>query len=362
MPKINVIWQGSQFINHSLALINREVCLRLIDDPNIDLTIVPYEKDTINNLKCELLKPYDVRYKVIEENNNKTIWICHQWPPHKGRPICDKWIIMQPWEYSLIPNDMANIFNKADEIWTPSNFCKRAFENSSVKTSIYVIPNGVDLSVFKPNKEYPKKQVLKTKKKLKLLYVGGTTYRKGIDILLKAYTETFSNEDDVSLIIKDIGVKTFYKGQNYSEQIKEIMNNSDMPEIEYLDLELCEHEMAELYNACDLFISPYRGEGFSLPTLEAMACNIPVIVTKGGPTDEFLNDEAGYYIPSKEKEIDAQVHILEPSIKFIKDILMAAMKNPKIYLAKTGGGKQALKYTWDIMAGKITERIVQIMR
>ena len=37
--------------------------------------------------------------------------------------------------------------------------------------------------------------------------------------------------------------------------------------------------MAELYRAADIFVSSYRGEGFSLPTLEAMACGIGICMT-----------------------------------------------------------------------------------
>ena len=42
-------------------------------------------------------------------------------------------------------------------------------------------------------------------------------------------------------------------------------------------------QMAEFYLAADAYVSPYRAEGFNLPVLEASACGIPVICTKGGP-------------------------------------------------------------------------------
>ncbi len=50
-------------------------------------------------------------------------------------------------------------------------------------------------------------------------------------------------------------------------------------------------EMAQLYQAADAYLSPYHGEAFNLPVLEAVACGLPVICTKGGPTDEFTNPE-----------------------------------------------------------------------
>ena len=39
------------------------------------------------------------------------------------------------------------------------------------------------------------------------------------------------------------------------------------------------------------FSEAEHGEAFNLPVLEAAACGLPVICTKGGPTDEFTNSE-----------------------------------------------------------------------
>ena len=58
--------------------------------------------------------------------------------------------------------------------------------------------------------------------------------------------------------------------------------------------------MAALYRACDVLVHPYRGEGFAMPVLEAMACGLPAIVTAGGPTDEFLPDDAGWRIDARQ--------------------------------------------------------------
>ena len=38
--------------------------------------------------------------------------------------------------------------------------------------------------------------------------------------------------------------------------------------------------LVEMYNASDLFVLPSQVEGFGLPIAEAMACGLPVMVTK----------------------------------------------------------------------------------
>lgn len=48
-------------------------------------------------------------------------------------------------------------------------------------------------------------------------------------------------------------------------------------------------DLASLYHAADVYISPYRAEGFNLPVLEAAVCDTPLIITSGGPIDDFTD-------------------------------------------------------------------------
>ena len=45
-----------------------------------------------------------------------------------------------------------------------------------------------------------------------------------------------------------------------------------------------------LYNACDLYISPYIAEGFNLCALEALTCGTNVLVPETGSTKEYMLD------------------------------------------------------------------------
>ena len=130
---------------------------------------------------------------------------------------------------------------------------------------------------------------LQTRKRFKFLFVGGTLPRKGFDLLLKAYRLVFSAADDVCLVVKDMGVGTFYRGQNATALIAQLRATPAAPEVEYLADELSEEEMAGLYRACDCVVQPYRGEGFCLPVAEAMACARPVIVTGFGPSLDYCS-------------------------------------------------------------------------
>jgi glycosyltransferase involved in cell wall biosynthesis len=116
--------------------------------------------------------------------------------------------------------------------------------------------------------------------RIRFLFVGGTIFRKGIDVLLAAFERAFKPGDDVGLVIKDMGAQSFYRGQTAEKQVAEMRERGY--QVEYIDRELTEQEMARLYPACDCLVHPFRGEGFALPVVEAMACGLPVIITGAG--------------------------------------------------------------------------------
>ncbi len=371
-PCLNVVWEGSQFVYHSLALINREHCSNLIDSGQVEVTIIPYEAEQFQpagNVKYEKLARYDIRYKQeppMEVKKLPYLWIRHQWPPKADAPQGAKWVIMQPWEFTTLPRRFVEIFKNADELWVPSNYTRQAFINSGLDFNrIQVIPNGIDPELFQPKGKIFR---LNTDKRLKFLYVGGTTYRKGIDILLQSYVSTFTSKDNVTLVVKDMGTESFYKGQTAEEQIETIKRTPNTPEIIYIKDYLAEEEIASLFRACDVFVSPYRGEGFSLPTLEAMACGLPVIVTQNGATEDFVLDSFAWKIPSYKISIGSQIDndplvgeafILEPDGDYLSGLMRAIYQNPSDITVR---GLIASKYartlwTWKRSTLKILSRI-----
>ena len=93
---------------------------------------------------------------------------------------------------------------------------------------VHVVPCGVADVFFQEVAPYP----LKTTKRFKFLYVGGTVHRKGFDLLLKAYRQVFCDRDDVCLVVKDMGVGTYYQGQTALQQIEQVRRLPHAPEIE----------------------------------------------------------------------------------------------------------------------------------
>ena len=359
-------WEGSQFVNHSLALVNRELCLRLIER-GCEVSIIPYERDQFSPKEEPRLKPIAERTQ-RQLSGPADVHVRHQWPPNFTPPPEGHWVIIQPWEFGSIPKEWAqNISMHVDEVWVPSSFVRDCYITSGVPAErVFVVPNGVNLSLFNPG--IPP-YALKTKKRFKFLFVGGTIQRKGIDILLDAYTQAFSSSDDICLVIKDMGGQSFYKGQTAKDIIHGLQANPRNPEIEYIEHFLNDKELAGLYTACDCLAHPYRGEGFGLPIAEAMACELPVIVTGYGAALDFCSPDNAYLVPSRllrmsEKRIGNlettdYPWLAEPDRDALKDIMRHVFNHAEE--AKTKGKAARIQietnFTWDKAAEAAIQRI-----
>jgi glycosyltransferase involved in cell wall biosynthesis/tetratricopeptide (TPR) repeat protein len=237
--------------------------------------------------------------------SDTAITLRHAWPPDWRRPEHGAWVLIQPWEFGSIPAEWAEKAQAVDEIWCPSRYVRSLYLQAGIpREKLRVLPNGYNPAVHHPGAA---PTPIATSKRFKFLFVGGTIARKGSDLLLETYLKTFRRSDDVCLVIKDFGGKSAYQGQTLSEQIQAAQADPAAPEIVYLDEELPERELAGLYTACDCLVHPYRGEGFGLPVLEAMACALPVICTGGGSTDDFATDEFVHRIPATREFVGNEV-------------------------------------------------------
>ena len=285
----------------------------------------------IENLGVQINKGDNFKYS----GSRNEITVSHNWPPDFIPPKSGYWVVIQPWEFGSIPTEWLHVFNKlTDAVWVPSKYVKDIYVEGGVKKDkIFIVPNGVDTSKF--NKQ-PAEIQLKTKKKHKFLFVGGTIYRKGIDLLLKAYTEEFTRDDDVVLIIKDMGGSSFYSGQTYAEQIKVLSQDDSMPEIEYIDEFLAEEELKALYQIADVLVYPYRGEGFGLPILESMACGTPAIVPESGAATDFCKYDNSFLI-----------HVEKVFYKEKRVGELQTVNHPWLYEVSINDLKQKMRFTVD---------------
>jgi glycosyltransferase involved in cell wall biosynthesis len=292
---------GKVFDNHSLSIINRNL-LKGLNARGVEVGVTPLDGyDPNNKLNVDDLEVLDdLSEKEIE---NPDIQLRHTYPAMWRWPRYEnsKLVYIQPWEFSKIPFEWAYKWEQfADAIIVPSTWNgERVLDAGVNPKELFVVPNGYDPKVYNTEKE--EDSIIQTNKFV-FTYVGNGQYRKGIDILLECWATCFTKADNVVLYIKD--TPAVYGQNNLLDEIIKLQYKSGCAEVIYNDEMFSEIEMANIYKNTDILIHPYRGEGFGMHVQEAMACGALPLVTGGGATNDFVNDQCGICIPSQQVAID----------------------------------------------------------
>jgi glycosyltransferase involved in cell wall biosynthesis len=367
---IPLFWECPPFAHHSFSIVTRETSLALLRRPEIDLTLFA---NGFRAFDPAAFPEHAPLVAICSENKWKTgrpefaprpVFVRMGFPLLKLPPPRASWVVYHPWEYTRAPLASVDVMLAAKEVWTTSQFCVDAFVASGVPAKkIHVIPHGADPAMFRPEGAQAE---LPTAKPFRFLYVGGTIYRKGLDLLLEAYSRAFTSADPVSLVVKDFGGTGIYPFEKGAEMVAEFRQNPAHPEVVHLTAHRNNPAMAELYRACDVYVSSYRGEGFCLPALEAMACGRPVIVTKGGATDDFVSDAVGWRIPAPLRSVgnavfnmpvDGEAELAEPDVNELTRLLRTAFKEKAERQSRgAAAAKTAQAWSWDAAAEKIVTR------
>jgi glycosyltransferase involved in cell wall biosynthesis len=346
---VTVSWHGDQLRTTSLAGINREVCSRLAAGDGIALQRVLRSGDALD---AALPHPAEIEVR-------------HQWPYDFG-PSTARLAVIQPWEFGAIPAEWIDpIRRNVDEVWVPSEYVKHMYVAGGIEPDrVAVVPNGVDTELFTPDGErYP----LDAPDGTRFLFVGGLIERKAPELLVAAYLDAFQGRDDVCLVIKSSGAGEIYADADLG-RLGEYQRQRAVPRIVHIDDDLSDERMAALHRACDVMVLPYRGEGFCMPALEAMASGLPVITTAGGPTDEFVPEAAGWRIPSAVRQIPGNrvdqwqtasaPFMLEPDVEALRDLMLEADRDRVGRVARGRAGREAAgRLTWDSVSAVYRERI-----
>jgi glycosyltransferase involved in cell wall biosynthesis len=276
---------------------------------------------------------------------------------------------MQPWEFGGIPSAwIPQIQRNVSEVWCGTTWVKECYVRSGVPESkVAVVPYGVDTQRFSPDgPSYP----LATSKSYKLLFVGGTIQRKGIDVLLRAYLENFSADDDVCLVVKAFGAGHVYAGSTIDDQLRAVAEDPRSAEVELIDDELTDEHVAMLYRSCDVLVHPYRGEGFGLPIAEAMASGLPVIVTGYGACLDFCNEENALLVPATVTAVELPdigpssigYWWAEPDADALGDLLRSVVDDPALLdgLGAAGRRRIVADFTWEAAAATAGERLLSL--
>lgn len=363
--KVQVMLEGEFFARHSFANINEQLALELAEDERIALSLTrvrnqpSYDEEVPNGWR---IRPYFGRALP-----DKQVTIRHAFPPNWEPVSQGLWVHIQPWEFGHLPQDWIEpLCNRVHEAWVPSSYVKRVYERSGIPgDKVHVLSWGIDPAVFSPDAE---PLLLSTEKTFRFLYVGGLIGRKGFDTLLAAYLAEFTASDDVCLIVKDLGSQTFYRFDNFREQLLAARDDPRGPSVIYVEEPLTAGQLASLYAACQCFVAPYRAEGFGLPILEAMACGLAPIVPHGGAADDFTSPATAYLVPSREVQTTHDWPLVGPPLELsvqIDDVRRAMRlayedRERTARVGRAASSHVREEFTWNRAIARMTDRLMAL--
>lgn len=156
-----------------------------------------------------------------------------------------------------------------------------------------LVPQGVDLNSFAPseNRLAAREALGLPAHGPVLVFVGSLIHRKGIDVLLRAWSEVSEARPDANLVL--VGRNRFPEDSSDARFLKEQLAQVPARAVERLHQPGVRDDVDRWLQAADLFVFPSRREGFGSVMIEAMACSLPCIVTEQPGITDFIFGAAG---------------------------------------------------------------------
>lgn len=167
-----------------------------------------------------------------------------------------------------------------------SALSKKIEENFDIKSE--VVPNIVDINLF----EYLPSN--KNDNEFTFISTGSLTLNKRMDLLIDAFYEAFNNKEQVYLYIFGEGVE--------HDKLEQLISNYNMKEQIFL-MGLAKREtIAKKMIESKCFVLVSKSETFGVAYAEAMSMGLPIISTKCGGPEDFINNENGILVSVDKKE------------------------------------------------------------
>jgi glycosyltransferase involved in cell wall biosynthesis len=224
----------------------------------------------------------------------------------------EEWFVPRPTSLtSMIRFSLSNLIVKcvlenADAIVVEGTPQRRYVKNFGASLEKVFRANhcSLDYSEFKSANL---KKKLNIRKGLVVLYVGRIVERKGLDVLIRAFSKIEHEREDVYLVICGDG-----KSRDSCEYLAEEMKTNH---IIFTGMAVREEEKASFYRTADVFVLPSCivasrriadevSEGWGLVINEAMSMGKPIITTDavGAARDLVRNGVNGYIVKNGETD------------------------------------------------------------
>ena len=257
----------------------------------LEVSLWPIGQPEIDNVHVEQIKEC-VRRSELPDFNAPClrIWHQHDMSQFVGR---GKKIGFPIFELDKFTTAESHHLNSLDKILVCSEWAKEVCLNSLPNCPpVSVAPLGVDRDIFRTD--------VSSRSETVFFNCGKWEVRKGHDILVEAFSEAFSTEDNVELWM--MCSNPFYSDEE-NQYWEDLYKNSPMGnKIRIIPRQRSQKDVYNIMRQVDCGVFPSRAEGWNLELLELMSCGKHVIATNYSGHTEFCTKDNSMLIYTDEKE------------------------------------------------------------
>ncbi len=235
---------------------------------------------------------------------------------------------------------------KAKQIYTVSNFSKH-----DISSRYGIDPAKIDVAYNGAHEEY--KPLSTTEREVvKKQYAEGCEYfvfagalhpRKNIVNLLKAFVAFKKRfRSNMKLVIAG---RLAWKYEEVAEMKENMPFKEDVKWVGYMNVD----ELSKVIGAAYVLVYPSLFEGFGIPILEALQCNVPAIVSNTSSMPEVAGDAALLVDPNDVQDIANKMELIYKDENLRAKLIAAA-------------GVQVKKFNWDKAADQLWDSMMKCLK
>lgn len=253
------------------------------------------------------------------------------------------------------------------QIITPSVWSADGFVRSgAARERVHVVPHGVDPDVLRPGMPEERSKVRQglgiAEDAVVFLNIGAMTDNKGLVHLFHAFAQVAREHPRAILLLK--GIDALYPSSEFLRATVRKLPEADaaivMQRTRCIVDAMTNQQVARLYAAADAYVCPYLAEGFNLPALEAAACGLVLLCTRGGPTDDFTTDEFAIRIASEKRPHEKSGgFVLVPNEEHLRQSMERVIADEDLRRRAREAGPAFVRdrFTWD----RVVDGLVKVL-
>lgn len=210
------------------------------------------------------------------------------------------------------------------------------FRSFGLTNPVAVIPNGVDLDAFAnmPDSTEFTNLFPHAKDKRIVLFLSRVHPKKGLAHLLKAWKQIVHDYHDVILVVAG-------PDDGHLTAINDLTTDLELQNQVLFTGALYGREKLAAFSAAEFYVLPSFSEGFSMAILEAMASELPVLISDKCNFPEVSEFNAGLVVSAN--ALDTEKGLRE---------LLSMGQSERINMGRQGRALIESSYSWDQIAQK----------